>query len=80
MHLSKEYILIGDQVVFGQVAGTNNYITSISQEHGILEQCEGLWKQTRIGDILHIVPVHSCLTANLMREYQTLDGKVIETM
>jgi D-serine deaminase-like pyridoxal phosphate-dependent protein len=80
VHFSKETLVAGDRVVFGQVIDTESYITSISQEHGILEQCGKLWDQTRVGDILYIYPVHSCLTANLMSTYQTLDGKAIETM
>jgi D-serine deaminase-like pyridoxal phosphate-dependent protein len=29
------------------------------------------------GDLVGIIPVHSCMTADLLREYHTFDGKVI---
>jgi len=33
---------------------------------------------THIGDLVLVFPIHSCLTANLMGRYLTLDGKTIE--
>jgi hypothetical protein len=35
-------------------------------------------RQTKVGDLLVILPVHFCLTADLYRSYLTLDGKKIE--
>lgn len=32
------------------------------------------------GDILFILPVHSCLTVNLFKEYVRLDGQRIPTI
>lgn len=32
------------------------------------------------GDIIKILPVHSCTTANLMKEYLTVDGRKIKMM
>ena len=45
-----------------------------------MEHCGELVGRINIGDTLHFLPVHSCLTANLMREYRTLEGETIETM
>jgi len=59
---------------------TENYLTGLSQEHGILEGCGELYDRVNIGDTLFILPVHSCLTANLMGSYRTLDGVPIETI
>jgi D-serine deaminase-like pyridoxal phosphate-dependent protein len=59
---------------------TENYLTGLSQEHGILEGCGELYDRVNIGDTLFILPVHSCLTANLMGNYRTLEGQVIETI
>jgi len=36
-----------------------------------------LFERARIGDLMAFHPVHSCLTANLMKQYTTLEGKVI---
>ena len=50
----------------------------MSQEHGIIQADETLFQQAQIGDLLLVLPVHSCLTANLLKRYLTLDGRWIE--
>ena len=90
VHFSKESLVVDGQTVFGQLVqrtetGWTNpvhpaWLTSISQEHGILEHCGELFNHATIGDTLHFLPVHSCLTANQMREYLTLEGKRITTI
>ena len=90
VHFSKESLLLDGASVFGQLvqaseegwltATEKRYLTSISQEHGVIEQCGDLIREVNIGDKLLFLPVHSCLTSNLMREYQTLDGKSIATL
>jgi len=90
IHFSKESLIQNEDPIFGQlVRGTDKgwthysqekYLTSISQEHGVMEQCGDLIREVNIGDKLLFLPVHSCLTANLMREYQTLEGKRISTL
>jgi D-serine deaminase-like pyridoxal phosphate-dependent protein len=80
----------GGQPFFGQVVyledtgwflpSTAIYLTAISQEHGILERSGDFFDSVNIGDTIHILPVHSCLTANLMGAYKTPDGKMIETI
>lgn len=60
----------------GQLLGK---VSSLSQEHGIISLTqEGC--NLKPGDLVAILPVHSCLTANLMRRYVDLNGEVIETM
>jgi len=75
VHFSKEYILdngrknFGKSVVFnnknwdaGNLTGT---LISLSQEHGILEPSDTeQLSSIKIGDILLILPVHSCLTSD----------------
>jgi D-serine deaminase-like pyridoxal phosphate-dependent protein len=58
------------------VAGSE--LVSISQEHGIVQASETLVAGCTLGDILVVIPVHSCLTANLLGCYLTLDGRQIE--
>jgi D-serine deaminase-like pyridoxal phosphate-dependent protein len=55
----------------------NTYISGLSQEHGIVKTENPFFNQVNIGDVLMVLPVHSCLTANLLRKYLTLEGKVI---
>lgn len=87
VHLSKERWLVGEQEIFGYVALPtaqgwgprleNALVTSLSQEHGIIEGDAATLDQVQVGDLVVVLPVHSCLTANLMRKYQTLEGEII---
>ncbi|MBN2017277.1 MAG: alanine racemase [Candidatus Cloacimonetes bacterium] len=56
------------------------YVKNLSQEHGIVAVPEARISNYKIGDVLYILPVHSCLTANLMTEYVTTDGRVVERL
>lgn len=55
----------------------NTYISGLSQEHGIVKTESPFFNRVNIGDVLMVLPVHSCLTANLLRKYLTLEGEVI---
>ncbi|NCB08503.1 MAG: alanine racemase, partial [Bacteroidia bacterium] len=57
-----------------------NYVASLSQEHGILKVEQSQFKNFQVGDLVEIIPVHSCLTANLARNYVTTEGEVISTV
>ena len=89
--LSKEFLEDDrGRKVFGTLAAAgreslgpilwNAPVVSITQEHGIIRMDEALFSETEIGDVVYILPVHSCLTCNLHREYRTLDGHVIRRM
>lgn len=91
VHLSKEQALLPpDPLPFYGLAakwdGKNwdtstllGKVSSLSQEHGILSLTDA-GCNLKPGDLVAVLPVHSCLTANLMRKYLTLDGDEIETM
>jgi len=53
------------------------YVKGLSQEHGLIHADPDLLQSVNVGDIMLILPVHSCLTANLLKRYQMLDGGVI---
>ncbi|MBO8152692.1 MAG: hypothetical protein H0Z30_09405 [Candidatus Marinimicrobia bacterium] len=55
-------------------------VVSVSQEHGVIRVDENTFAEISVGDVVGVLPVHSCLTANLMKFYITLDGKVLEQM
>jgi len=57
-----------------------SYLKSLSQEHGVLKVDEEYFNKIQEGDVVGILPIHSCLTANLMKSYLTLDGEIITTM
>ena len=91
VHLSKESITnINGKEMFGRIViNVNgekkllkplNYVSKLSQEHGILKVTQKQFKKFQVGDLVEIIPVHSCLTANIMEFYQTTDGDIIEMM
>ena len=88
VHLSKEFIIQNGDKNFGQVIilcktgwqknTETSYIKALSQEHGIIEASDKLLDEISIGDIVGIIPVHSCMTANLMCSFKTLDGQIFD--
>ena len=49
------------------------FLKSLSQEHGIVSVPESQITKYKIGDLLYILPVHSCMTANEMKCYKSQD-------
>lgn len=91
IHFSKEFVLDQNQKkIYGRVVkleekgwtdtGEKNVLVGISQEHGTVQLSDALFEKTNPGDLICILPVHSCLTANLMKGYLTLEGKSIDHM
>ncbi len=88
IHLSKESIRYRNQEIFGlvvklgemgwQTPYEDTYVTSLSQEHGTISASNKLLNEIRNGDLLGILPVHSCLTANLMGSYIDLQGNHVD--
>lgn len=88
VHFSKEYLRIKDQNIFGKIVSINNqgwilaesdhYVIKLSQEHGIIKVSDEMFHKIKIGDLIGILPVHSCLTANLMKEYLSTDDELID--
>lgn len=91
VHLSKDYAIdpLGRQV-FGLVCKPQNsewsnpvpdaYVRALSQEHGIIHYPKNEIESIHPGDLLCVLPAHSCLTVQAMRSYITLDGEIVETM
>lgn len=50
------------------------YVRSISQEHGVVVMRDDLIANIQVGDILAILPIHSCMTADLMERLHAVDG------
>ncbi|HAJ36214.1 MAG TPA: alanine racemase [Chloroflexi bacterium] len=90
VHLSKESLRRADgspnfgAVVLLEEDGwsaplSDAWVRSLSQEHGIVHAgaaaFAALTSHTQIGGLLGIVPVHSCLTADLLKHYLTLEGE-----
>ncbi len=91
IHLSKEQITLppDNQAIYGlavswdgnkwDTAQLLGKVRSLSQEHGIISLTQ-IGCNLKPGDLVAILPVHSCLTANLMRRFCTSDGCIIDTM
>ncbi len=89
IHLSKESMQNTDgKGFYGRISiykkgeikllSERNYVARLSQEHGILKVSQKNFDSFNIGDIVEIIPIHSCLTANLARKYQTTEGEEIK--
>ena len=90
IHLSKDRLEIGNSTVYGKCVILNEkgweiptediYLNSISQEHGVMKVSPEVFDMYNVGDLVGILPVHSCMTADCMGEYQSIDGEVIDHM
>lgn len=89
VHLSKEHLVVGKgEKIYGRPVSLqddgwsapwdDSYMTKLSQEHGTIRCDEKAFNKVRVGDIIGILPVHSCLTANLMKGYRSLAGPWID--
>lgn len=56
------------------------YVKKLSQEHGTLHVPSSKIKDFKVGQVVHILPVHSCMTANLLKRLVTLEGEEIGMM
>lgn len=90
VHLSKDYIRINNEIVYGGVVPItksgwgmpmeNTWVTQVSQEHGIIKTEPSIFNEIQVGETIGILPVHSCLTANLAEHYHTTTGDVISKL
>lgn len=91
IHLSKEYVLDQEnRKIFGiPVILDNNqwqsimedcFLSSLSQEHGVLTVSNYWANRLQPGDYLGILPVHSCLTAAIASYYLTCQNKILGKM
>lgn len=89
VHLAKDVLIDSDgnknfgEVVYLDETGwtipeDRSFLKSISQEHGVIKASDSLLAKVQVGDLLGILPVHSCMTADCMGEYLSLDGKKID--
>ena len=58
----------------------NAFLVKMAQEHGIVQALADVVISYKPGDIIKIIPAHSCTTANLMNQYLTLDGRIIKML
>lgn len=91
IHLSKDSMVLPDgNTSYGALVDwsdkgwgnvwKDSYVSNLSQEHGIIKTTSSRVKQLKPGDLVGILPVHSCLTAESMRGYLSFDGNDIDHM
>ncbi|NNE98663.1 MAG: alanine racemase, partial [Pyrinomonadaceae bacterium] len=91
VHLSKENLNHEEYgTIYGLVAEKKGdawgeiipgmFVKSLSQEHGIVAVPTSEISSWRVGDYVLILPVHSCMTANLMKEYLTTGSDLISRL
>lgn len=91
IHFAKDSIVnLDGKLLYGRVVvnedetkillDEKNYLHALSQEHGILKVNPRELHFFKPGELIEIIPVHSCLTANLMKEYMTSEGDIIKMM
>ncbi len=87
VHLSKESMMFQGKKIFGWVkSGEEDEqanelkgfpVISLSQEHGIIATSNEFLLQLKIGDLVDVIPVHSCMAADLYATYFTDDGGLV---
>lgn len=88
VHFSKDSMFLADGTrCFGKIVNltengwetseTGAYIKSLSQEHGVIFAPDNYFEKIKLGDFIGVLPIHSCLTADLNSAYLTLEGETI---
>ncbi len=87
VHLSKESVFYVDKTIYGFVCTLSAegwseplydcYVKSVSQEHGVIKVSNEVFLSIRCGDLLGILPVHSCLASQCMGNY-LINGTLAE--
>jgi D-serine deaminase-like pyridoxal phosphate-dependent protein len=87
IHLSKDSLIEQGKPTYGLVVEPGDkgwgdpipgaYVARLSQEHGVVHLPEPYIHQVSVGDVILIVPAHSCLSVSALSEYHTLDGEII---
>jgi D-serine deaminase-like pyridoxal phosphate-dependent protein len=91
VHFSKEFIMHDDgKKLYGYVVELDEngwgepisgaYMSGMSQEHGVVNLPGTYLDTIKPGNMLGILPIHSCLTAGAVREMLTLSGDLIPCM
>jgi len=91
VHLSKESLMDeSGRAIYGkairvQETGWDPHdvvgdVVSISQEVGIVRVSGEAAHDLAVGDVLGILPVHSCLTASAIGDFWTVEGELLNTL
>jgi D-serine deaminase-like pyridoxal phosphate-dependent protein len=88
-HFSKDFLTVNGQRNYGLVVSLNesgwkssgsSFLSKLSQEHGTIKATKEFLEFAKVGDLVGVIPVHSCLAVDANRHLCTLDGKEINVM
>jgi D-serine deaminase-like pyridoxal phosphate-dependent protein len=91
IHLSKDDVLAkSGERIYGRIALPRGdgwgrilpatSVSAVSQEHGIVRTTPALLRRIKPGQLVFVLPAHSCLTVDKFSEYLGLDGRRIPTI
>ena len=90
IHLSKDFQMAGEEKSYGLACLQEGdrwstpipgaVVKALSQEHGVVKVPGAEFEEIKVGDLLFIIPSHSCLAVQVLRKYVTLDGLEISTL
>jgi len=90
VHLSKESLKLFGKPFYGLVGRLNernefeeyptSYVKSISQEHGVVATSSDTFSMVKVGDLIAIIPVHSCMAVDCITTIYTQNGEKISKM
>lgn len=90
VHLSKDLLEVNGIPSYGLVAFPEGNrwgkpvegatVASLTQEHGVLRFPVNWIHKLKAGDLIFILPAHSCLAVYQLKEYQKTTGGIIRTM
>jgi len=90
VHLSKDFLIRSGRPFYGYAVdfsssgwsftGKENYVLSLSQEHGVVKLIPERFDGVKVGDLLGIMPVHACLAVNALGYLLDFEGNRYETM
>ena len=89
VHLSKDSVMIEGARLFGQLALPTDKgwdivpleagkVTSACQEVSKIQVSKEVFERIELGQTVYILPVHSCLAAEMYPRYATIDGQTLE--
>lgn len=87
VHFSKDHLIEGNGKTFGKALKLSavgwdteiiGNVKKLSQEHGIISMTDEALKEIKVGDVIGVIPVHSCLTADLQGHYLSTEGDRID--
>jgi D-serine deaminase-like pyridoxal phosphate-dependent protein len=55
----------------------NSFYSKMSQEHGIIKADKNCFEKYNVGDVIGVIPIHSCMTADLFDQYATSEGRIM---